>query len=186
MNQKLNFLGLTLIVLIFTFTISFLFRTFIKEYFNFEKKVSFTKIQKPEFTKKTKPILIYESIIEGNLILGKIERENIPTSKKQILPFHKILINNKILIVSKRENLFSKLITFTTNIKNKKIIKILSREDSERIRSVRTKSCIDIPKNPEDMNIKFGPNIINGKITGYKIYELSKGNILYKLGARNR
>lgn len=42
-------------------------------------------------------------------------------------------------------------------------------------------------KNPADLykDARFGPNLVNGKIDGYKIYQVAVSHIFYQLGARN-
>lgn len=54
--------------------------------------------------------------------------------------------------------------------------KMISRTDFERTL-----------KNPADIykDAKFGPNLIDGKIDGYKLYAVPSNHIFYALGARN-
>jgi general secretion pathway protein C len=42
-------------------------------------------------------------------------------------------------------------------------------------------------KNPTAIydNARFGPNLVNGKIDGYKLYQVGKSNLMYSLGARS-
>ena len=42
-------------------------------------------------------------------------------------------------------------------------------------------------KNPADLykDARFGPNLVNGKIDGYKVYQVATSHIFYQLGARN-
>ena len=42
-------------------------------------------------------------------------------------------------------------------------------------------------KNPADIykDARFGPNLVDGKIDGYKIYQVPSTHIFYALGARN-
>jgi general secretion pathway protein C len=42
-------------------------------------------------------------------------------------------------------------------------------------------------KNPADLykDARFGPNLVNGKIDGYKVYQVAVSHIFYQLGARN-
>lgn len=56
------------------------------------------------------------------------------------------------------------------------IKKIVSRMDFERTL-----------KNPADIykDARFGPNLVDGKIDGYKIYQVPSTHIFYALGARN-
>ncbi|WP_061248574.1 general secretion pathway protein GspC [Leptospira alstonii] len=56
------------------------------------------------------------------------------------------------------------------------IRKVLSRQDVNR----KLKDQAAIFK-----NARFGPALINGKITGYKIYSVTPEHIFYALGARN-
>ncbi|PJZ40542.1 general secretion pathway protein GspC [Leptospira kmetyi] len=56
------------------------------------------------------------------------------------------------------------------------IRKVLSRQDVNR----KLKDPAAIYKNG-----RFGPALINGKITGYKIYSVAPDHIFYALGARN-
>ncbi|RHX86754.1 general secretion pathway protein GspC [Leptospira stimsonii] len=56
------------------------------------------------------------------------------------------------------------------------IRKVLSRQDVNR----KLKDPAALYK-----NARFGPALINGKITGYKIYSVAPDHIFYALGARN-
>ncbi|MCE9499475.1 MAG: general secretion pathway protein GspC [Leptospira sp.] len=56
------------------------------------------------------------------------------------------------------------------------IRKILSRTDVD----AKLKDPATIYK-----DARFGPNLVNGKIDGYKIYQVSTSHIFYSLGARN-
>jgi general secretion pathway protein C len=42
-------------------------------------------------------------------------------------------------------------------------------------------------KNPADLykDARFGPNLVNGKIDGYKVYQVAVSHIFYQLGARS-
>jgi general secretion pathway protein C len=68
---------------------------------------------------------------------------------------------------------------------NKKTIP--EKDGSERI--VRKISRTDFYRyinNSENLySSKLGPNLVDGKIDGYKIYSIPKGNLFYELGARN-
>ena len=65
--------------------------------------------------------------------------------------------------------------------------KILTQNSNERI--IRKISRTDFYRYIDNSNnmygVKFGPNLVNDEIDGYKIYWIPKGHLFYELGAKN-
>lgn len=240
--QKNNFLVLLPIVFFFTYSLAYLIRTVVIMFLNPGQPQS---IQKENNDVKSnieasKPMNVYEEIVQGNLIRGQIvsaldaklssgipgesedansdemvvtgtisghpsfarvtilekgkdESEEFPIGKK--IQGYKIKTIGQHFVVLEKNGLNLKVEIGESILQAKQkttgktdstakdessgpgtIKKILSREDV----NAKMKDPALIYK-----DAKFGPNLVGGKIDGYKLYQVSNNHIFYSLGARS-
>lgn len=253
--QKSSFISLSIVVLFFSVSVGYLAKSIIIIILLLLNPPQMQSIQKSpqkiiQNTNQTLPISIYEEMIEGNMIRGKLNPDEPQTAQKgqdpkkeRSLTQEEVPGSDEMLIVGTisgspsfaRVAILEKgrpeseeysvgntvggykvkaiLQHFVVLDKNGVALKVevgekvgearkryleKSKEDeaatSEDIASAETHKKLisreDINKymkNPTKIyeNGQFGPNIVNGKIDGYKLHQVGKANILYSLGARS-